>query len=215
MMDVQSGIYLITCIPTGKVYVGQSLDMKSRWGEHRSLLIRGKHDNGYLQRAWNKHGSDGFTFAILEEVEPGRLIEREAFHAERLRAFDRKRGFNLQPVEFTHSPEALAAIAERRRHEEWLIEIRCYMMGKLDEKNLTFDEFVQALLVFESSIRDLAEVIESWEMLTSQAREEILELIPLDFLRWRIPAGRGPSVMDQALARVAAEDGFKKPPGRV
>ena len=90
MMDVQSGIYLITCIPTGKVYVGQSLDMKSRWGEHRSLLIRGKHDNGYLQRAWNKHGSDGFTFAILEEVEPGRLIEREAFHAERLRAFDRK-----------------------------------------------------------------------------------------------------------------------------
>ena len=144
MMDVQSGIYLITCIPTGKVYVGQSLDMKSRWGEHRSLLIRGKHDNGYLQRAWNKHGSDGFTFAILEEVESGRLIEREAFHAERLRAFDRKRGFNLRPVEHTCSSEAIAAVVERRQHEKWLIEIRRCVLGRLNEKQLSFDEYYQA-----------------------------------------------------------------------
>lgn len=183
-MDVQSGIYLITCIPTGKVYVGQSLDMKSRWGEHRSLLIRGKHDNGYLQRAWNKHGSDGFTFAILEEVESGRLIEREAFHAERLRAFDRKRGFNLRPVEHTCSSEAIAAVVERRQHEKWLIEIRRCVLGRLNEKQLSFDEYYQALFVFENSIRDLAEVIERWVSLTPQAREEILGLIPLDFLSW-------------------------------
>ena len=68
--------------------------------------------------------------------------------------------------------------------KKWLIEIRRCVLGRLNEKQLSFDEYYQALFVFENSIRDLAEVIERWVSLTSQAREEILGLIPLDFLSW-------------------------------
>ena len=72
MKDIykQIGIYRITNVTNGKSYIGKTgMNFGDRWDSHRSLLNSGKHDNPYLQRAWNKYGSENFEFAIIEVVE--------------------------------------------------------------------------------------------------------------------------------------------------
>lgn len=60
------GVYLITCIPTGKEYVGSSYRIAGRWYQHRSSLRRGKSTCVILQRAWSFYGETSFKFEILE-----------------------------------------------------------------------------------------------------------------------------------------------------
>jgi group I intron endonuclease len=59
-MPEKSGIYRIVCIPTGKKYIGSSVNIKARLREHFAGLRRGTHRNPYLQHAFNKYGMDGF-----------------------------------------------------------------------------------------------------------------------------------------------------------
>lgn len=61
------GVYKIVNKINGKVYIGSSCDVKSRWSHHRSDLCRGVHHNRYLQRAWDKYGSDAFEFYLVEK----------------------------------------------------------------------------------------------------------------------------------------------------
>jgi hypothetical protein len=51
-----SGIYKITNLKTGKVYIGKASRVSSRLANHKYLLRNNKHVNVYLQRAWNKYG---------------------------------------------------------------------------------------------------------------------------------------------------------------
>lgn len=90
------GIYIITCLPTGKIYVGSSINLRKRWNMHRRELRSGVHCNQYLQRAWNKYGEIAFTFEILELVMPWGLIDREQYWIDKLSPFD-ERGFNIVP----------------------------------------------------------------------------------------------------------------------
>lgn len=74
----QSGIYKITNTVNGKMYVGSAVLIKRRFGQHRSALQNNKHHSKRLQNAWNKYGSDAFSFAILECVaDKTLLIARE------------------------------------------------------------------------------------------------------------------------------------------
>lgn len=51
-----SGIYCFRHITSGKIYVGQAVDLSVRIMEH----INGRHSNIHLQRAIKKHGLDTF-----------------------------------------------------------------------------------------------------------------------------------------------------------
>jgi hypothetical protein len=42
------GIYLITHLPSGKLYVGKSFDLFMRWDSHLSNLLFDKHHNKHL-----------------------------------------------------------------------------------------------------------------------------------------------------------------------
>jgi group I intron endonuclease len=61
-------VYAIIHVTSGKCYIGSSKQTETRWWRHLNDLDNGKHDNQKLQRAWNKHGSEAFVFAILEVV---------------------------------------------------------------------------------------------------------------------------------------------------
>lgn len=74
---IQSGLYKIVCIPSGKFYVGSSNHITRRWGEHRRALIDKKHRNTKLQNAWNKYGAEAFTFEIIEFVPEESLLDKE------------------------------------------------------------------------------------------------------------------------------------------
>lgn len=71
------GIYRIKNLLDGKCYIGSSVNIHRRWAGHRSELKRNKHHSLYLQRSWNKHGSDNFVFEIIELCDKSKLIERE------------------------------------------------------------------------------------------------------------------------------------------
>ncbi len=59
------GIYKITNTVTNKCYIGSSINIRKRFSDHRSYLIRNFHKNKKLQRSWNKHGELSFKFEII------------------------------------------------------------------------------------------------------------------------------------------------------
>lgn len=90
-----SGIYLITCSPSNRFYLGSSVHIHRRWSWHKGTLKRGNHHSILLQRAWNKYGKDSFTFAVIEECPPEMCIEREQYWLDTLKPYDPSIGFNI------------------------------------------------------------------------------------------------------------------------
>jgi group I intron endonuclease len=89
------GIYKITNTVNEKVYIGQSIDIYTRWTTHKNELRNNRHHNMYLQRAWNKHGEEKFCFDILEECSESLLNEKECYYIELLNSMDENYGYNL------------------------------------------------------------------------------------------------------------------------
>lgn len=72
-----SGIYIILNTKNGKVYIGQTVDIKARWYEHKRQLNNNFHFNAHLQAAWNKYGAKAFRFQVLEYCTVEQLNARE------------------------------------------------------------------------------------------------------------------------------------------
>ena len=60
------GIYKITNELNGKCYIGQSIDIYTRWRSHRSKYVQQHYHNKALYRAFAKYGIDNFRFEIIE-----------------------------------------------------------------------------------------------------------------------------------------------------
>lgn len=71
------GIYLITCLSDGKVYVGQTTNWDKRRKKHFWMLENNKHFCLHLQRAWNKYGKTNFKFELVEECSENELDAKE------------------------------------------------------------------------------------------------------------------------------------------
>ena len=63
-----AGIYIITNKITGKIYIGSSHNLLKRKNNHFTNLKNKKHQNFYLQNAWNKYGEQTFEWEIVEIV---------------------------------------------------------------------------------------------------------------------------------------------------
>lgn len=81
-----SGIYKITCAKNNKIYIGSAIDLKDRKHTHFKQLRTNKHYNNHLQRAYNKYGSNSFSFSVLEYVtDETKLISREQYWMDKLK----------------------------------------------------------------------------------------------------------------------------------
>lgn len=75
-----SGIYKITRLKTGEIYVGKSTDVKKRWTEHAKTAYGvGSIAHSILHTTIKKDGIENFTFELLEEVPKDKLTEREKY----------------------------------------------------------------------------------------------------------------------------------------
>lgn len=83
-----SGIYKIENLVSGKIYVGQSRHIKSRFIQHKSELRNGSHYNKHLQYAWDKYGEVSFVFSIIEECPIELLNERELYWIDKLDTYN-------------------------------------------------------------------------------------------------------------------------------
>jgi group I intron endonuclease len=95
---LKSGIYKITCIITGKVYIGSSINIEKRWLYHKEDLRKDRHRNQILQRAWEKYGSENFKFEVVEYIPEEALIEKEQYYIDLYKAADKKYGYNICPA---------------------------------------------------------------------------------------------------------------------
>lgn len=72
-----SGIYCITNIITGKMYIGSSRCIYYRIMEHISHLKHNKHSSKYFQNSYNKYGEDAFVTCVIEICDANVKILRE------------------------------------------------------------------------------------------------------------------------------------------
>ena len=106
------GVYTITNLVNGKIYVGSSTTTcKARMLDHYGSLRRGKHNNVYLQRAFDKYGEENLVFEVLEECSPDIAGNMEDYWINLLESYRRELGYNLQRMSGTlkgtrKSPEA-------------------------------------------------------------------------------------------------------------
>ena len=101
-----AGVYEIVCQPTGVRYVGSAICFARRFCQHKSDLTLGKHKSTYMQRAWNKYGSEAFVFAPILVCEPQQAVFFEQ------RALD-----SLQP-EFNTAKIAGSTLGTKRTPEQ-------------------------------------------------------------------------------------------------
>jgi group I intron endonuclease len=93
------GIYKITSITNGKIYVGCASNIRTRINGHLYDLRKEKHKNSYLQRAWLKYGEKNFIFEIIEKCDITNLHTREHYWVTLLNCLDKNIGYNLKPTD--------------------------------------------------------------------------------------------------------------------
>jgi group I intron endonuclease len=139
-----AGIYAITCLPTGKRYIGSAINIRKRWNQHRLALRKGKHHSRYLQRAWSKYGEGQFKFSVLEYVEATQdmdpedakhyLLALEQIHIDAFDVVSEDYGFNLTPIAGSvlgvkHTDEVKAANSAKIKAHHANPEYRAAMAG--------------------------------------------------------------------------------------
>lgn len=115
-----SGVYSITNIVNGKVYVGSSLSVRGRQISHLSCLRRGIHRNRYLQRAYDKWGECRFRFDLLERCEPSQVLVKEQYWIDKLQSADPSQGYNLALFAEAAGKGRVPTEEQRRKQSEAL-----------------------------------------------------------------------------------------------
>lgn len=77
MKEIVCGIYKITS-PTGRVYIGQSVDINHRFGSYIKMYVKNE-GQVKLYRSFLKHGVENHSFEIIEECSEEELNCRERF----------------------------------------------------------------------------------------------------------------------------------------
>lgn len=141
-----SGIYKITNKVNGKVYIGQSNDIKSRWNhEHGGKST----SNVQLKEDINNFGLESFSYEIIaEENNQQKKDELEKFYIKKLNSTNPELGYNISEGGFCgsfHSDEWKKEQSERlkkyyKENPNWLTEERREKLRKSGKRERTKEE---------------------------------------------------------------------------
>ena len=91
-MTSNSGIYKITS-PTGKVYIGEAINIKSRLNRYMSLRCKSQTK---LYNSFIKYGIEEHIFEVVEECDVDKLMCRERYWQDFYDTCDSNKGLNLK-----------------------------------------------------------------------------------------------------------------------
>ena len=111
---MDSSIYKITHIASGRFYIGSAVNTKSRWVRHEQQLKRNQHHSKYLQRLYNKYGHESIKFEVIEYCDKEKLLEREQHYLDTLNPVLNGHKVAGSPLGHKWSDEA------KKRHSEML-----------------------------------------------------------------------------------------------
>jgi len=105
LLEKISGIYLIECLPAGRVYVGQSRDVQIRLRTHLQDLCcenGARKYNTKMREDWQTYGREAFFATVVERVDLDNLTEAENKWIARFRPEDlynrHRRGSTRRPL---------------------------------------------------------------------------------------------------------------------
>lgn len=70
-------IYRITCLASGRIYIGKTKKPKMRWILHRSRLKTNSHHNKQMQVDYNEYGKPSFVFDFIASAKSTCLCQQE------------------------------------------------------------------------------------------------------------------------------------------
>jgi group I intron endonuclease len=89
-MNIERGIYKITNLTTGVVYIGSTTKFKRRFNEHIKALSNQKHHNYKLQNLWDKYGEKDFAFEVIEYIEDVDMLpQKEQYYVDEYRKLNK------------------------------------------------------------------------------------------------------------------------------
>ena len=83
---------MITNLMNGKVYIGQTINLRKRVPEYNHAET--SDSNRKIIKAIQKYGTDRFRLEIVEECDPRDLSCYESYHIRKLEAYNPKFGYN-------------------------------------------------------------------------------------------------------------------------
>lgn len=112
MLD--TGIYTIESKINSCRYVGSAVSLKKRWRDHIRQLSQGVHHSKFMQRSWDKYGSEAFEFKVQIYCDKINLISYEQAFID---FYDPE--YNSAPVAgsqlgYKHSAESRKKMSESR-----------------------------------------------------------------------------------------------------
>ena len=165
-MPAVSGVYLIKCLTTNKVYVGSSSNIRYRFWQHRSHLRKGIHHSSRLQREWQEYGENSFEFLVIEEVEVDKLFAREKYYINLYQSLKPEHGYNI------------ALVTQTRRKTSVIKEdtsIKTASDGTINGKVITsFTTTELSIFISEKLLNQIIQVRGALGLTKSQLAQEAL-----------------------------------------
>lgn len=114
---MNAGIYKIKCIPSNKVYIGQSIDVENRFNTHLNELKNNTHCNTEMQNDFNTYGAVNFKFKVIASCEPEVLNCLEKYYIQKYR--DLNRSYNIKSGGAKKIQEEQLTIDEYKKIEKF------------------------------------------------------------------------------------------------
>lgn len=114
---MESGIYKIKCIPSNKIYIGQSINVDSRLNTHLNDLKNNNHCNTEMQNDFNTYGAVNFEFKVIASCEPEVLNCLEKYYIQKY--CDLNRSYNMKAGGAKNRQEEQLTIDEYKKIERF------------------------------------------------------------------------------------------------
>lgn len=138
-MDLPRKVYLIRHNITGRIYIGSSKNVETRYMNHMYNLRSGKHPVEDMQKDFDEHG-ENFTLTVIDEIRTYEEASKEYEWMREFKSYIRGVGYNYKDNAFRERPVHHKKESEKERFIREINE----EMQKTDDMDLL--DLIQKLL---------------------------------------------------------------------